>query len=104
MGQEPLTAVNSALPVVDNRASDTLFVDGIQGLSVIENTVIFNLTRTTIAAPGSGEPQAYVDTVLRLAIPYSAFARIAVFLKQNLDAMEHSGIFPAEAPKTDAGQ
>ena len=89
------------MPVVDRESTQTLFVDGIHGMTILENVVFLNLTRTTPSAPGSNLPPLFVDTVVRLAIPLGAFVRIANYFQQNLEGMSASGLVQVGAPEKD---
>lgn len=84
--------------VVDNGTAPTILFDGIHGISLLESNVVFNITRTTMGTPGGQMPEGYIDTVARLSIPLSAFARVAQFLHDHYDRMRAQGLAPDLAP------
>jgi hypothetical protein len=91
----------ATLPVKDRETTGTLYIDGVHGMTVVESMVMLNLTRTTTTAPGSGLEPIFIDTVVRLAIPILAFARIAELLKLNLDELVKQGALSVTLPSDD---
>lgn len=91
------------LPVRDDGSADTLFIDGVHGLSVMDGVVVMNLTRTTIPAPGSGDQGPYIDTVLRLNMSVGALVRIQKFLTDNVAKMQRDGIVSIQEEESNVG-